>query len=195
MRTYYIHDNGGRPFCVCVDKQDLTVYADTNPDSPQYDKVVYQTQFSKLFVGDDPLHISPYWESSFKGNSILAHIKDDLYVWIGYTTYEFKTAPGDSIVRFYSPIGNSDVPYPFARGKKYTYLMLESKYMDNTHLDPKADPYEVYYSPVRIQTRLDGMKGKKKLTQELEIDLETAKKVVKSAKTMKKKVKVKRLNY
>ena len=203
MRKFYIHDNGGRPFCVCVNQHDLTVYANTSKnDSVTYSKVVYETECVKLFVGDDPFHLSSHWESSFKGNTILAHIKEDLYVWIGSIIYEFRTAPGDYIIQFHSPVGNSDVPYPYAIGKRFTYLLLEGKYMDNKHIEPKTDPYDVYYSPTRIQDKLNGTlfeRGQSKLSniqrQDLQSKLEDAKKITKSAKAIKKKIKVKRLNH
>jgi hypothetical protein len=32
------------------------------------------------------------------------------------------------IEKYYSPVGNSAVPYPYAVGQKYVYLMLDNEY-------------------------------------------------------------------
>jgi hypothetical protein len=191
---------------VQVDGKQLTVYKDSgqSEDSIVYDKQVYQTSFTKLWVGNDPLHISAYWQSDFVGNSLLAHIQDRKYVWIGWLVYEFTTAPGDYIVEFHSPVGHSDVPYPYAIGRLHTYLFLEGKYLSNKHLERSADPYVTYYKPTRLQDILNGSRfpfARVQANQQLdriekakmESQLQSALKVKKSAKSIHKKIKVERL--
>ena len=58
------------------------------------------------------------------------------YIYIGWKIYEFKT--NDEIIKYVSPIGNSDVPYPYTIGTKNTYLMIEDIYGNE-------DPSQVYY--------------------------------------------------
>jgi hypothetical protein len=205
MRTYHIHDNGGRPFIVHIDKDELTVYADTSSSNldkyvPVYDKLVYKTKFSKVFIGDDPYGHSPFWKPSFKGNSILAQIALHKYVWIGLEICEFEPAPGDTILKFHSPVGNSDVPYPYAVGQNHTYLMIEGKYLDNKYVQKTDDPYEIYYARTRIEDRLAGSRwpiGKsRKLSaserKALQAKLGLATEIYNSAKRFRSKVKVKR---
>lgn len=66
-------------------------------------------------------------------------------MYIGETIYEFNTG-GDRILDYYSPIGNSDVLYPFAVGERNTYLMLERVAYPRSLLDSMAtDPYTQHY--------------------------------------------------
>lgn len=64
-------------------------------------------------------------------------------MFIGNNIYKFKTV--DKITKYFSPIGNSDVPYPYAIGKKYTYLMSEYVKVENINLQTD-DPYMHYYN-------------------------------------------------
>lgn len=59
--------------------------------------------------------------SKFDGNSILLHLDDLRYVYIGSEIYEFTAK--EEITKYYSPIGNNDVPYPVAISKNYIYFM------------------------------------------------------------------------
>jgi len=54
-------------------------------------------------------------------------------------------------------MGNSNVPYPYAIGKKYTYLMLECIYVENSQLDDIVDPYVWFYG-----NRKDNVKAMQK---------------------------------
>ena len=64
----------------------------------------------------------------FDGNSILLKISKNKYVFIGSEVYEFNT-DYDTIIKYYSPVGNNDVPYPFAYGNKNIYFMLHKKFV------------------------------------------------------------------
>ena len=50
---------------------------------------------------------------------------------------------------FYSPVGNSSVPYPFAVGDKYVYLISDEKFVDRNKfkidVDKSTDLYSPYY--------------------------------------------------
>ena len=52
----------------------------------------------------------------FDGNSILVHISENKYVYIGSSIYSFESQA--KIIRYISPVGNSDVPYPYAIDEK-----------------------------------------------------------------------------
>ena len=62
-------------------------------------------------------------------------VSGDKYIYIGSEIYSFTTGNGkeNAIVKYISPIGNNDVPYPYAISGKYTYLMIEDVILDNQH--------------------------------------------------------------
>lgn len=166
-KIYFIHDNGGRPFKVIINKNDKIayVYRDTRdwkmkdvPDEPIYDKLVLKTKYKKVFDG------SPISNDFIKGgytfeigNSMLLQISKTLYIHIGIEIYSFiiSNSKDEEIIQYVSPIGNNDVPYPFAVSKNKTYLMIEDVILDNQELNKvgetctpekyKTDPYFLYY--------------------------------------------------
>ncbi len=88
---------------------------------------------------------------SFRGNSVLLQVIDK-YVYIGMTytgseIYEFKPSDEDEIIEYYSLVGNNDVPYPVAIGKKNVYFMLEQRYTPIKYLSTGEYTFE------HLQTR------------------------------------------
>lgn len=49
-------------------------------------------------------------------------------------------------VSYHSPVGNSNVPYPYAVGENKTFLMLEKVGINNEHTPVTCDPYKIYYN-------------------------------------------------
>lgn len=94
----------------------VDVYIKLYPGS--YDLLKQYKNVSKIFIGSDS-------EYGFPGNSILIRLTAtrNKYVFIGHDMYEF-TAP-EPITKYYSIVGNNDVPYPVATSKTYAYFMLE----------------------------------------------------------------------
>lgn len=187
---YYIHDNGGRPFMVNISKinKNVEVYKQ-NKNNNSYDKKVFGTHYKKLFLGNDPNNYS----KQTNGNSILLKISDYFYVYIGSMIYMFKTKE-DEILRYVSPVGNSDVPYPYAVSKTKTYLMLDYKILNNSDLDMKKDPYSQYYRYHNLDISLkQGFYNKneeeKKAKQKERL---IAKQLIDSSKIFRKKVLVKK---
>lgn len=77
------------------------------------------------------------------GNSILVRKNTDRWIWIGERILEWK--PLAPIVSFSSPVGNSDVPYPFAIDQDNNiYLLIEMAVLKNCSPIP-TDPYALYY--------------------------------------------------
>lgn len=143
MASYLIHDNGARPFQVNISTNQklIEICAEKRKYSGKYDRLLKRiTNFQKLFVGHD------FSFPEFAGNSLLVQITNHDYIFIGWEVYSFNTT--DVIREYYSPVGNSDVPYPYAVGDQYIYLMIENVYMPKTVLnnyEDFVDPYEVYY--------------------------------------------------
>ncbi len=162
---YYIHDNGGRPFKVEIneDKHVVDVYGNYE-ESKTYNKKLYSTKYINIWIGKSPkikmTLFSGGHGKKFDGNSILVEIGNLEYVCIGDSIFSFKAiAP---IKTYVSPVGNSDVPYPYAVDSDgYIYLMIENVIIHPNEktkelFDKSDEPYEVYYkiqSVSEFQTR------------------------------------------
>ncbi len=154
-RIYKIHDNGGRPFHVKVRGNDIEIWKNMSTyevkdgkfvDVFKDPKKLYDWTVDEVFIGKK----SPgggydgLKPREADGNSILLK-KGSKYVYIGTEIYEFTPLDGDTIEKYYSNIGNNDVPYPYAIGKKYIYLMIEKVTVERGLFDLKDDVYQQYY--------------------------------------------------
>lgn len=159
INTYFIHDNGGRPFKAVVDieKKNIKVYkfdpdeVDDNSEEHEiiYDILVYDSDFTNIFVGSS----NDMYEANIdeeKGNSILVETGEIQYTYIGESIYSFTSI--QPIKEYFSPIGNNDVPYPYAIDiHKNIYLMIENTILipyKNTFeyiFKEKIQPYSFYY--------------------------------------------------
>jgi len=81
----------------------------------------------------------------YPGNSILICVEPGKYIYSGHEVYSFETKNGEEIKKYYSPVGNSVVPYPYAIGEKYTYFMLDKQTVPNSLLNLKNDAYRQFY--------------------------------------------------
>lgn len=153
-KTYYIHDNGGRPFKVIITGHAAEVYKLTDISSKNY-KLVKTFDFIESFIG-------------VGGNSILLKVKSkdkssSNYVFIGHEIFSFSIK--DKILSYKSPIGNNDVPYPYAVSKDNVYLMLEYVILDKKLIDFATikDPYNYYYFYDNESDKIKGKKFRKKV--------------------------------
>lgn len=152
--NYEIHDNGARPFCVEVDTKNKHIaiieqrWVSGDKSSGHYEKgkTIMHTNYEEIWIGDNLLpdkHAVP--KGTYAGNTILFRLKDGRYVFVGGTIYSFKSRNNEPIHQYYSPINNSDVPYPYAVGETYTYFLLDKKTIPNELLDLKKDGYGQFY--------------------------------------------------
>ncbi len=154
-RTYKIHDNGGRPFHVKVRDNHIEIWKNMDTyekvdgkfvDIPKEPKKLFDWTVDEIYIGKK----SPKGgydglkSSQAVGNSILLK-KGSKYIFVGQEIYEFTPKDGDTIEKYYSDIGNNDVPYPYAIGKKYIYLMIENVAVERGLFDMKEDIYGQYY--------------------------------------------------
>jgi hypothetical protein len=123
---------------------------DLNTNHVEYD-------IQKYFVGKSYKTSMTMWCATYiyfyDGNTILLHLTDGNYVFISNYIYKFKSV--GKIINYFSPVGNNDVPYPYAVDEynniylliEYIYLpmslelihkMINHKYND--------DPYLYYYN-------------------------------------------------
>jgi hypothetical protein len=166
--VFFVHDNGGRPFMVRVGNKNERVMANHKykveiwKESPRffideadlghdyenawvYTELVTTYKALRVFIGKDRRHFLSTQNLSHKGNSILLQVGKHRYVYIGDEIYEFDTA--DNILSYVSPVGNSDVPYPFAVGEENVYFMLDKVSVPIKAFPPlerKEDVYNLY---------------------------------------------------
>lgn len=138
-KKYIIHRNGFEPYKVVISNNKIKIYKRSNLDEIQYDKCIMEiTDYIKVFIGED----SKY--SEYKGNNILVHYKqngkNNKYIMIDDSIYSFSIK--DEIIDFKSPMGfTSGDPYPYAIGKKNTYLVTYRSFISNTYIKNINRPY------------------------------------------------------
>ena len=149
QKSYLIHDNGGRPFQVKVNKTEINVFTHGVNDTDNgevYDvPVLTITGFLGYWNGYDPAH------KQFVGNSILVQLDAHTYISIGCSIQLFKTE--DVIYDYYSEVCGSDVPYPVALGENNVYFMLDMKLLKNELIPKTITPlnmYGYYYGHIKV---------------------------------------------
>lgn len=148
-KKYAILDNGSEPFIVFVRSGQLDVYKNIyNRETESYTlgKKLLTTRYKSVHIGDNDLkepRAAP--KGMYPGNSILVHISSNKYMYIGHEIYTFAPLEGDTLKSYYSPVGNSAVPYPYALGEKYAYFMLDRVAVAASVIDPKEDAYGQFY--------------------------------------------------
>jgi hypothetical protein len=165
-KRYEIHDNGGRPFFVCVDGKSIIVSKNMDTfeqingkfvDIKADPKEIFTVQANEVFIGKK----SPNGDydglpsKDGDGNSILLRIGSK-YRYIGHEIYDFAPIKGDIILHYYSDIGNNDVPYPYAVGKTHIYIMLDKEAVEKTYFNMSEPIYEQYYYEHSVHMCLKG---------------------------------------
>lgn len=156
MQSYRIHSNGGVPYTVNITNNvdgSSNVSVLINEDEAVYKGPEYKTK--QVFIGKSPLNKKTEFSGGhgdeFDGNSILLNKEEWNYVFIGNKIMEFEALC--EIVEYVSPVGNSDVPYPYAIDVNGNYyLMIEDvilinyKNIEHNH----EDCYWFYYENSKI---------------------------------------------
>jgi hypothetical protein len=98
-------------------------------------------KYKNVFIGKSTKKYT-YYSEPFTGNSILIEIKTKTYIYVvdAIKLFHFE----EPIIKYISPMGNSDVPYPFALTKNYAILLIEDIILERDFGD--IDPYQVYYN-------------------------------------------------
>ena len=147
---YEIVDNGAIPFVVFDYGSHVDVYNqhyDKETNEYEMQGKIMDSKYIKIFVGDNELNEPDYdlKKGIGRGNTVLLQTGKDEYTYIGDGIRSFKTKDGDVIEKYYSPVGNNAVPYPYAVGQKYVYLMLDNEYEPVEDFDLTKDVYTQYY--------------------------------------------------
>lgn len=135
FEIYHTRWNGDCPYEVAFSENDVII--------KRRDKNTYGA--TAIYSGEPILEIKNYVKKYIgmdNGNTILIETKPKNYVYVGDAVYEFTVT--DNISEYVSFTGNSDVPYPYAKGDVNTYIMLESSYIPNNLLIHN-DPYKQFY--------------------------------------------------
>ena len=149
--VFYTHNNGDRPFKVEINKNKVKIYSnDVNNNTTKHLATV---NAKKVFVGKSPKNEMTIFSGGhgkkFLGNSILLELKPNTYQFIGNIIFSFATH--EKIVKYVSPVGNNDVPYPYAIDASGNYyLMIENIVLKHTTnlnklITKYDDPYSYYY--------------------------------------------------
>jgi hypothetical protein len=173
-KKYYIHDNGGRPFLVIVNGKEVSIYKREKYDGrkykdyDEYEKSPYDILITKIkaktvIIGKDR-------HPGFAGNSILLDMGKNKYICITDTIFEFELEKGDKFIKYFSLVGNSDVPYPVLLGENYFYSMIDRtrgsrKYFpENYKTADYEEGHDFYYGTFNRKTGwVSQVKDKKKL--------------------------------
>ncbi len=150
---YLTHCNGGRPYKVIIqNNSNVSVYKSMDYDDENYNCLVLNVNPQKIFIGQSHFcnmtEFSGGYGDSFNGNSILLQITETSYTYIGEKIKLFHTKY--PIVSYHSPVGNNDVPYPYAVDSEFNYyLIIEDVVVKKTvTLDDylhDSNPYDYYY--------------------------------------------------
>jgi hypothetical protein len=135
IKSYKTLHDGDEPFTVEIGKK-ISVYNN-----------IFENE--KYFKGT-PVFINKSYKKIFNGRTSFLIDLGNKYMYIGKCIYEFEP---EDITLYRSPTKNSFVPYPYAKGKTYTYLMIENVYILNELLDFKQDIYLQYYDNKEIGTK------------------------------------------
>ena len=145
---YNTHDNYGRPYKIILNSDNfVSVYINDTKE------LLFNKKVSKVFIGKSPINkmtkFSGGHGKEFDGNSFLLELDDNTYQHIGREIYTFNSY--NKIINYVSPVGNNDVPYPYAIDLDGNiYLLIEDVVLINTDQFKKLyikfdDPYDYYY--------------------------------------------------
>lgn len=92
-----------------------------------YDQKIFEFDVSKVYPGSDDVE-------GRIGNTVLLKLKADpsMYIYIGESIFKFKFT--EPILRYYSDLGNNDVPYPIAESKENIIFMMDKQYTKKSNL-------------------------------------------------------------
>lgn len=168
FQEYQTHNNGGRPYSVKVFPmiRDELIPVEIYKNNSRWDDLLETEideihmlnsyQVKKVFIGRSPRNIMTLFSGGFgpefDGNSLLLKIDEYRYIFIGDKIFSFNT--DFPIVEYTSPVGNSDVPYPYAKDENGNYyLMIEDVIIKHSPTLEREieegdfdDIYSYYYS-------------------------------------------------
>ena len=98
-------------------------------------------KYEQMFLGDNGTN-DHHFE---RGNNILFQTGKGKYLFVGKGILSFSCKSGDTIRRFYSPMGGNYDSFPYAVGDKYVYLLNDKKCALVSEFDMTKDVIWQYY--------------------------------------------------
>ena len=143
---YEINDNAACPFVV-VDYGGGRASIYNNrfnelTNRGELNNKLMDVKYEQMFLGEKN---DPYWRAYEKGNTILMQTGKGKYIFVGKGILSFSCKNGDTIRRFYSPMGGNYDSFPCAVGDKYVYLLNERKCAPISEFDMTKDVMMQYY--------------------------------------------------
>jgi hypothetical protein len=172
--SYITQFNGDEKYRIHIEDKIVNVYDNTKycytdsddfSDSDEYNdfenstllKTYYVKQF---FVGKsyktETTRYSETANSHNDGNSILLYINNNEYVYINNRIHTFNSY--GKIINFYAPVGNNDVPYPYAVDEYNNIYIMSEEIMIPMTLELMSDmaddddPSYYYYTHENMNT-------------------------------------------
>lgn len=138
MRTFFVHDNGDRPYRITANKKGIDIHRIMNFDyddssKDEYELELHLNKFRGFWYGFDSEFCCKY---EAHGNTILIQLTKTKYMYISAEIYTFES--DEEILDFISPLGNNDVPYPVAYSANRVYFMLDKVYINKSELETEA---------------------------------------------------------
>ncbi len=165
MEEYLTHDNGGRPFKVQLNEStepyECNIYTYSNSETVDTDQVMYTTliftcNYVESFIGYSRRNSmtlrSRSYGDEYDGNSILLKINDLEYIHIGASIFRFTSL--SPIVKYDSPVGRNDVPYPWARDSRGRYYLMTENIILTVTPQRLQNPYMYYYDNNKFGKRI-----------------------------------------
>lgn len=144
---YLTHDNGGNPYKVIINNKTVSVY-------DNYKNILLFTFTPEtIFIGksleNEMTTFSDGFGSEFDGNSFLFKTGENEYEHVGRNIFTFHSL--SKITEYFSPIGNADVPCPYAIDENNNYyLLIFNVILKNPNLTGYDNPYYYYFENLHI---------------------------------------------
>jgi len=145
---YEINDNATSPFVVfdygggraSIYNNHLNVVTNRS----ELKGKLIDVKYDQIFLGDNGMN-EFYWRAFESGNNILFQTGKGKYLFVGKGIMSFSARTGDTIRRFYSPMGGNYDSFPYAVGDKYVYLLNDKKCVPIGEFDMTKDVMMQYY--------------------------------------------------
>ena len=145
-----------KQFCIIISPEgDSKYYVEGDYITKNKKKIIINKIIAgQIFVGKN-LNISCFKNIYDYGNSVLLHISENKYIFIGTVIYQFDMEKNDCVINYFSKIGNNDVPYPIIEGKENVYFMLDLAYVKKKYTSNKTfeNMYTEYYDKLQNKSK------------------------------------------
>jgi hypothetical protein len=148
-QEYLILNNGSYSYKVFIKNDNqVKIYKIDETKDDKLGPLILSTDISKVFVGKSPFipmtDFSGAYGPNFDGNTLLLQKSEYSYIWVGEKIISFLSY--FPIVEYISPVGNNQVPYPWAIDEKgWVYLFLTSTVITNIPSTNLSDPYNYFW--------------------------------------------------